>query len=299
MTTAVISASPSSAPIRPIAAPANPANVFQQGTGTPTVAAPGSTTRGLCSLSYAGQSFVFRTNPNSIWWTYELITKTEDTYGGRVVQILGTKLGDLTVRVECGSQYNSIGGQIGGWPYEMQVVSYLINLMKAQRAGPTATFEYTTRGYKMNVYSMSVPFQDDWQATTREIELQFKIQEDISGVVSGASLDAELAALQVGVYRPNMALHNQFNDPSAAGTPAVVGLNSSTLSALLNGSLANPNLEVGGYTPTSVVNPVDTQPGGGAQPNPEADAGLAAGLGGGLTGGIANLGGITSLLGAI
>jgi hypothetical protein len=286
------------APVLPSPAPTNAANIFQQGTGTPAVAAPGATTRGTCSLTYAGQTFVFRTNPNSIWWTYELITKVDETYGGRVVQILGTKLGDLTVRVECGSQYNAIGGQYGGWPYEMRLVNYLVNLLQSQRTqtgGNTAVFEYTTRGYKLHVYSMSVPFQDDWLATTREIELQFKIQEDVSGVVSTASLSAELTALQGGVYRPNMAIHNKFNDPAAASVPAVVGINADTVQAALS-AINNVNLEVGGFAPSGVVNPVDQQPQGGPSPDPEADAVLGAGLGGG--GGL-DLGGILGLLGGI
>jgi hypothetical protein len=288
----------SSAPVLPTPAPTNPANIFQQGTATPAVAAPGAATRGTCTLTYAGQTFVFRTNPNSIWWTYELITKVEETYGGRVVQILGTKLGDLTVRVECGSQYNAIGGQYGGWPYEMRMVNYLVGLLQAQRTANghnTAVFEYTTRGYKLNVYSMSVPFQDDWLATTREIELQFKIQEDVSKVVTAASVSAELTALQGGVYRPNMAIHNQFNDPAAASVPAVVGINSDTVNAALN-AINNVNLEVGGYAPPGIVNPVDTQPQGGPEPDPPADALL--GLPGGI-GGIGGLGGLLGILGGI
>src|ERR1700756_4895448 len=57
---------------------------------------------GICTLTWNGSTLQFRTNPNSIEWTYTLNTKVENTYGGRVIQILSTKIDDLTVTVECG-----------------------------------------------------------------------------------------------------------------------------------------------------------------------------------------------------
>ena len=163
-----------------------PPNSFDTGVGNPTMTTPGGGTSGICTLTASGKTFQFRTNPNSVWWTYELITHVDETYGGRVIQILGTRLGDLSVKIECGSQYNQLNNQQGGWPYLMSVVDYLASLMNTQRvpkpgAAAPGVFEYTTRGWKLGVYALTVPFQDEVTATTREVELQFKIQEDISG----------------------------------------------------------------------------------------------------------------------
>lgn len=181
-------------------------NPFQPSASTTSdIVAPGSTNHGLCSLTHSGNVFRFRTNPNEIWWTYELITHIEQTYGGRVVQILGTRLGDLTVKVECG---------LGGWDYLMRVVTYLRDVISDQRGGQPATFEYTTRNWKMNVYAMNVPFADQVSATVRELTMTFKIQEDVNGIVSGATLSTELARLQDGIYRPGQNIHNKYNDSS-------------------------------------------------------------------------------------
>lgn len=168
---------------------------------------PGGTNRGLCSLNFAGKIFRFRTNPNAIYWDYQLKTAVEETYGGRVIQILGTRLGDLQVKVECG---------YGGWPYLMSVVNYMRDLMSDQRGDKSATFEYTTRNWKFKVYGLSIPFQDEVGATTRELTLQFKIQEDVSGVASATALSAELARIQDGIYRPDQTIKNKYTDGSNA-----------------------------------------------------------------------------------
>lgn len=210
---------------------------------------PSGVSTGLCTLSFQNQVFRFRTNPNEMWWNYELLQNVEETYGGRVIQVLGTRLGDLEVKVECGH---------GGVQYLMEVVYMLRNLMSDQRNGNPATFEYTTRNWKLNVYSMSIPFQDQFDATVREIPLNFKIQEDVTGVMSQVTLDAAFALLQDGVYAPGYPLHNQYNDASGivGGLAAAAGLGGT-----LTGGLTDP-IAPGGptYLPAGIVNNVDSNP---------------------------------------
>jgi len=200
---------------------------------------PTGINRGICSLSWQDQTFQFRTNPNEIWWDYELLTKVEETYGGRVIQLLGTRLGDLRIKVECGG---------GGWAYLMQVVNYLRNLLSDQRNGNAATFRYTARNWQLKVYAMSMPFEDQVTATTRELMLNFKIQEDVSGMLSQVTLDAELLRLQEGVYGIGEATHNKYNDSAAAGT---------------GGQLTAPmNPNTPGYAASGITNAVDSSPQG-------------------------------------
>jgi len=142
--------------------------------------------RGLASLSYGGNTLVFRTNPNSVWWSYTLLTNVEQTYGGRVVQILGTRIDDLVIKVDCGR---------GRWPYYQQVVEFMKDFMIAQRNGKPGNFTYTTRNWQMNVFAQSVPFADGFTSTVREIALTFKVQEDVSGTMSTLSIANELATL--------------------------------------------------------------------------------------------------------
>jgi hypothetical protein len=228
-------------------------------------AAAGIAASGLCTLSWQGTVFTFRTNPNEIWWTYELITHTEETYGGRVVQILGTKLGDLSVKVECGN---------GGWDYLMMVVNYLRDLLTAQRNGVPAQFSYTGRNWLLGVYAMSVPFGDQVTATTREIELNFKIQQDITGVIGQATLDAAFTNIAVGTYTPGMSPHNQYNDGAFSG-----GSN-------LSSAPENPSGPT--YNPAQPTNSVDSNPLG----NDILGANLVAGIPV-----ISNIPGLSSIIG--
>lgn len=200
----------------------------------------GGPNHGLCTLSFGNRVFRFRTNPNEIWWSYDLITKAEDTYGGQVIQLLGTRLGDLQVKVEIGN---------GGWPYLMQVVLYLRDLMSDQRNGNAALFEYTTRNWALKVYSMTIPFADTWDATTREIELNFKVQEDTTGLLSKVTLDAELLRLQDGIYDIGRSPHNKYNDANQQ--------------SLLDSS-AVQDFGPGGpsYSVPNIVNTVDSSPQG-------------------------------------
>lgn len=160
---------------------------------TPSLGLPpqqGQGGRGLCTLSFGGQTLQFRTNPNEITWDYELITHVEETYGGRVVQILGVKMDNLKVKVDCGQ---------GGLPYMMHVVQFMRDLMVTQRNGQPATFSYTTRNWKLKVFALNVPFHDSVTETVREMELSFKIQEDVSGTQTSASLSKALSVLQDGI----------------------------------------------------------------------------------------------------
>lgn len=159
--------------------------------------------QGLCSLAWQDQVFTFRTNPNEMWWSYELIKAPFSTYGGTVTQILGVRMGDLRVKIDCGA---------GGWPYLMQVVSFLRNLLTDQRNGNAAVFTYAPRNWKLGVYSLTIPFEDQVEATVREIELNFKIQEDISGNLGQNLINAEILALQQNVYGVTQATHNSYND---------------------------------------------------------------------------------------
>jgi hypothetical protein len=223
--------------------------------------------QGLCTLSWQDRVFTFRTNPNEIWWDYELITHTEETYGGRVVQILGLKLGDLSVKIECGG---------GGWDYLMMVVNFLRDLVTAQRGGQHAEFAYTTRGWRLGVYAISVPFGDQVTATTREILVTFKIQQDITGLLSQGTLDVELSRITAGIYPPGYPPHNKYNDPLG------IGGNLSDLGITME-TPSGPT-----YAPAQPTNTVDTNPQGNDVLGTNAAAGIPL---------IGNIPGLSTLLG--
>lgn len=167
-------------------------------------------TRGIASITFDGRVLRFRTNPNEIWWSYTLKLNIEQTYGGRVVQILGVGIDDLVLKVECGR---------GGWPEMMRIVNFLRKVMIDQRKGKQhiGEFKYTTRRWHMKVYSMSIPFQDQVNATTRELELHFKVQEDVSQVQSQAALSQEIQRLRDGIGFVKMPGYNVPTSESGSG----------------------------------------------------------------------------------
>lgn len=179
--------------------------------------------RGIASLSHGSKSLTFRTNPNSVMWSYKLNTAVENTYGGRVVQILSTSMEDLKIIIECG---------LGGWNYAMKVVQFMRDMFVDQRAGEPGYFQYTTRGWHMKVYAVSIPFQDRITETTREIELHFKIQEDVSGAITKQTISTELLRLQEGIGFS----HNQFNTGTGVpndGTTAPLAFDATKLTGML------------------------------------------------------------------
>ena len=122
------------------------------------------------------------------------------TYGGRVIQLLGTRIEDFSFKADCGA---------GRWDYMNKVANFMRDILIRQRGGKPATFEYTTRGWKFNAFVASVPFADAVEEVLREFEVTLKVQEDVSGVMSKSTLGAELRRLQDGIaFR-----RSKYNDP--------------------------------------------------------------------------------------
>lgn len=157
--------------------------------------------RGIARMSHPDVgSLRFRTAPTEFSWDYTLNKRIENTYGGRVVQLLGAKIDEFQFKADSGG---------GRWEYSNKVAKFMRDAMIAQRNGRPVTFEYTTRGWKMNLYVVNVPFQDAVEEVRREFTIQCKIQEDISGVMSKNTLSTELRRLQAGVnFR-----RSKYNDP--------------------------------------------------------------------------------------
>lgn len=165
--------------------------------------------RGIASLSHPNVgTFRFRSNPKQFNWSYTLNKRIDQTYGGRVVQLLGTRIDDFSFTADSGALGNG-----GGWPYMNRVARFMRDVMVAQRNGRPATFEYTTRGWKFNAFVVSIPFEDAVEEVLREFEVSMKVQEDISGLISSNTLAAELRRLQDGIaFR-----RSKYNDPRFAG----------------------------------------------------------------------------------
>jgi len=61
--------------------------------------------QGVATLGFdGGPRVVFRLNPSAVDWNFQINTSVTETVGGRVVQVLGATLSDLTVRGSFGEQ---------------------------------------------------------------------------------------------------------------------------------------------------------------------------------------------------
>lgn len=159
----------------------------------------------LATLSYGGSVIRFRTNPNQIRWSYRLKTSVTNTYGGRVIQLLSANIDDLVVTADAGA---------GGWDYLHQIANQFRDFMVYQKnTGTAGVFEYPNRGWSLGVYALNFPFKDSVTDVKREFTMQFKVQEDISGVVTTQSLDNEIARLKEGIGWS----HNEYNTPDPEG----------------------------------------------------------------------------------
>ncbi|AVO24989.1 hypothetical protein KHQ84_gp049 [Rhodococcus phage Finch] len=162
---------------------------------------------GVASISHNGKVFRFRTDPNKIRWNYRVNTNVTNTYGGRVVQLLSISIDDLTVAADAGG---------GGWAYLKSAAEFFRDMLFDQKnGGSPGVFSYPPRGWEMGVYAQGFPFKDGWNDVAREFTMQFKVQEDISGIITSDTLEVEIAKLKQGVGWK----HNEYNTPPAPETP--------------------------------------------------------------------------------
>ena len=145
----------------------------------------------VATITHGDNVFRFRTNPKSVRWTYHVNTSTTTTNGGRVIQVLSSYIDDLTVIADAGG---------GGWDYIQQAAFFFRDFLVAQKdTQKPGVFEYAPRGYKMSVYAVNFPFRDKWDEVRRPFTMQFKVQEDISGVMEREAVIQEIARLKEGV----------------------------------------------------------------------------------------------------
>lgn len=77
----------------------------------------------------------FRINPSQVTWNYDVDTNVIPTLGGRVIQILGVTLGDMTIQGMYGVDR---AGKQESWQLAQSFTDSIANLVKIQSAMPTA-----------------------------------------------------------------------------------------------------------------------------------------------------------------
>lgn len=119
---------------------------------------------GTATLGYAGgPSVAFRIDPDLIDWTWSVQSNVVETIGGRVIQILGARLEDLTVQGSLGQNHaDKAGGE--SWQQAQAFLATATAIMEQQSADSNtqatmhqpAVFTYPPKGWRWNVYVKSL-----------------------------------------------------------------------------------------------------------------------------------------------
>jgi hypothetical protein len=156
----------------------------------------------------AQSTLQLRVDPESIIFGYVLNTKTDSTYGGKVIQILSTTITDLEVKAVAGA---------GRRDYLIQVATFFKDMMTWQRdSQQPGTFSYPPRNYTLHVYAAALQFSEATENVAFPYTMKFKVLDD-AGQVSGEVVQAEIDRLKDGVGYTK----NEYNDPSANAKPVV------------------------------------------------------------------------------
>ncbi|MEU6362277.1 hypothetical protein [Streptomyces albidoflavus] len=126
----------------------------------------------LASLGFSGgPQLTFRINPSSIDWGFEIHTDVTDTVGGRVVQITGATLRDLTVtgylgeHRKAGPATDGLSDHAGAsWRLHEAFIARCRAIMQHQardsrehgKMHAPAVFNYPARNWRWKVYLKSV-----------------------------------------------------------------------------------------------------------------------------------------------
>lgn len=116
---------------------------------------------GTATLGYpGGPAVAFRLDPELIEWNWQVLTNVTETIGGRVIQVLGARLDDLTIQGSLGQDHAA--GPVNGttWHLAERFVSVITKIMEAQSADsnqqgrmhPPAVFTYPPKNWRFNVY---------------------------------------------------------------------------------------------------------------------------------------------------
>lgn len=163
---------------------------------------------GTATLGYpGGPSIAFRVDPDMIDWTWSVQTNVVETIGGRVIQVLGARLDDLTVRGSLGEDHsNPQTGQ--SWQQAQAFLTTVTAIMEQQASDatqnalmhPPAVFTYPPKGWRWNVYVKGLTDPDGGnslilkpgKANQRYVLTMFLVNEGTSLTAAGT---AETGAL--------------------------------------------------------------------------------------------------------
>lgn len=208
---------------------------------------------GLASLGFPkGPSITFRIDPDSIDYTYTVHTSVQQTVGGRVIQILGTSISDVTIQGSIGEAHNlgrDTDGEHKGKSWKLataffQTIQAFQQLQTAGSTTPTSaigttdlqpmTFIYSPKSIRFQCYVKAIVDSDGdgtagivhrvARANYRYTLVLFPLQEGSTSLVkagtSNGVLDkARAAAIDAYIGRISQGIGWKFTAYNGGSTP--------------------------------------------------------------------------------
>ena len=128
---------------------------------------------GMATLGRPGDTVTFRIDPDEVKWNWKINTTVQDTVGGRVVQVVGASLSDITVSGSYGEDHSKKGSSASdmgpgrSWVLAEQFIRRVRQWMEyqsrhpnyysktppnQQSSNPTLRFTYPVYGWDFEVY---------------------------------------------------------------------------------------------------------------------------------------------------
>lgn len=205
---------------------------------------------GVATLGFAGgPKLAFRIDPNDISWNFKINTSVVDTLGGRVVQVLGATLSDVTIRGSYGENHYAGKGARGSedhpgasWRMAEVFVSKIREMQKHQaeyallstvrrKTAAPAVFHYPPKGWRFACYIKDIADPDGGNVTHRTGKFSYEyvitlfVEQDSAGSLvkagsSGGVIDSKRQqAIESYIARisDGIGWHiSQFNGPPGA-----------------------------------------------------------------------------------
>ncbi len=150
----------------------------------------------------AHRNFVFKVDPYDIAWGYTLRSQTTDTYGGKVIQILGVELNNLTINTVAGGD---------GYPYLEEMRDFFREMGRwQQNYQEPATFLFPPKNYHIKFWGQRFTFDNSLDNVVYPVQITGMIQEDIAGTLKQSIMTEEIKKLAEGIGY----VRNQYNDPT-------------------------------------------------------------------------------------
>jgi hypothetical protein len=211
---------------------------------------------GLAKLGFAGgPSLTFRVDPDSFDYNIKVHTSVTNTVGGRVIQVLGTTVSDVTLQGSIGEAHNMGRGKNGGehpgvsWKLASQFFFQIQALQQLQSAGANApgsskgsgfflkpaVFIYSPKGLRFQCYIKSIVDLDGdgtagvvhkvGRANYRYVLTLFPVQEGSTeltkaGMSNGVLDQARARAVDAYIARISQGIGWKFTAYNGGSTPS-------------------------------------------------------------------------------